>query len=721
MFGIYFLNSAFLIGLIAVGIPVVIHLINRQRSRRIYFSTTRFLLSIDKRTTHRKRITDLISLILRMLIIALLVLAFSKPIIGNKPQDTQKKGDKTTIIILDDSYSMSKNIGGITLFEKASAIASDILKNLGEGDKSALILSSGGKSDRFSSITYKSYRLAEELKNLKCSYTSNPLTTAFTKASELIKKANTTTNDVVIISDMQANAFRDMKMSTEFPDNTNFYILNISDGSINNLSLEKISSSIALPFVDEEMKIHFNTRNYGNRQETTVANLWINENRVDSEEITIEPNSSSDGTLNYSFPSPGKYLCKVTIDDKYLNPDNQRFFIVEIFDKIKILLLSGSISQNPLLDETFFLKTALNPKSHNTEITNSNFICDEYSPDEIKKLDLSEYKIIIIANVQNLSKENVNRIEKYIYQGGNVIFFLGDNVINEAGNELYKPSSIFPLELRGIWGNAEEHSHSVGIGKVDYDHPIFSFFKNQSEIDFGTIKFFKGYQTYIPSELSETKVIAYYDNADPLIMETNYGLGKSIIFATTCNTKWNNLPTKPLFLPIIYETLKYMLMAEAHIESVLAGMPINIKPFLENDSTYIKLTNSENTSAYIDDSSILKSGIIYNKTDIPGMYKLTTASQNETKEYSFVVNTDPSEGNLKEIPEDELRQYFNNNYKVYTNPKKLIRTLKTNPDEYPLWDILLLLAVVCFVTESIVSNSLIPNKKQKVQQGFFAR
>jgi hypothetical protein len=139
MFGLGLLNAAFLLGLAAVAVPVIIHLIHKRHSRSIDFPSLMFLRLIDLRMASRQKLRELIILALRIAAIALFAFALTKPILRTRSASASSRTSTTAVVIIDNSYSMGYKESGVTGLERAREKAQDVLRTLAPGDSAAVI------------------------------------------------------------------------------------------------------------------------------------------------------------------------------------------------------------------------------------------------------------------------------------------------------------------------------------------------------------------------------------------------------------------------------------------------------------------------------------------------------------------------------------------------------------------------------------------------------
>ena len=161
-----FLNPAILIGLAAATIPVIIHLLNLRKLKKIEFSTLIFLKELQKNKIRRVKLKQWILLALRVLIILLIVTAFARPTLeGVSIGGTTSAAKTTALFILDDSFSMSVVGQNGSYINQAEQTIKELLNNFEEGDEAELILVSGD-ADGEVPVTTNINLVAEKLKNI---------------------------------------------------------------------------------------------------------------------------------------------------------------------------------------------------------------------------------------------------------------------------------------------------------------------------------------------------------------------------------------------------------------------------------------------------------------------------------------------------------------------------------------------------------------------------
>lgn len=136
----FLFTHAFLLSALAgLGIPVLLHLLLKQRNPRMRVSTLRFFEIQDTRSSSRRKLRNLLLLLLRLLVFALIVLAFARPYLPEGWGGTARPKRRDVILVLDRSLSLRAIDSGKPRWPAALAEARRILATLTEGDRAALI------------------------------------------------------------------------------------------------------------------------------------------------------------------------------------------------------------------------------------------------------------------------------------------------------------------------------------------------------------------------------------------------------------------------------------------------------------------------------------------------------------------------------------------------------------------------------------------------------
>jgi hypothetical protein len=294
--------------------------------------------------------------------------------------------------------------------------------------------------------------------------------------------------------------------------------------------------------------------------------------------------------------------------------------------------------QDPSKDELFFVERAINlPNASQYKLINTG-------AKDLNKIDLSEYRAVILANVKNLGRETLERLTFYVRGGGGLILALGDQVNPTIFNRLFR--DLTPATLMNPAYSSLNRENGAILAEVDYQHSIFRPFSDPGHGDPSTALFYQYFQV---EPLNSEFVLARYDDGLPAILERKVGSGKVILFTSSLDTEWNNFPVKAIFLPWLYQTMQYVAAEKKGQKSFLVGEPLPLdlggwQPSTNNE-IFVQLPSGE---------KVRVQNSFFEKTEDPGIYQIFRGNQRRATAY-FAVNIDSRESDLTPMDPEEIK------------------------------------------------------------------
>jgi len=184
---------------------------------------------------------------------------------------------------------------------------------------------------------------------------------------------------------------------------------------------------------------------------------------------------------------------------------------------------------------------------------------------------------------------------------------------------------------------------SVILAEVDFQHSIFRLFADPGQSDPSSAQFYQYFKT---KPLTPESTLAFFDDGNPAILERKVGAGKVILFTSSLDAEWNNLPVKAIFLPLIYQTLDYVASERKGQKSLLVGDSVPLR-----NAQLTPLNNSDCAVKYPSGKKVVPEGDVFYDTSEPGIYEI----RKNNKTSYVAVNVDPRESDLTPIPPDELQ------------------------------------------------------------------
>lgn len=637
-----FLNPAILIGLAAASIPVIIHLLNLRKLKKIEFSTLIFLKELQKNKIRRVKLKQWLLLALRVIIILLIVSAFARPTLeGVSIGGTTSAAKTTALFILDDTFSMSVVDQNGSYFNQAKQTIEKLLDNSEEGDEAGLILVSRNQDEEIP-VTTNINSIREQLSNLKISSSSGTINSALIKASEIISESKNFNKEIYLLTDFQKDRIAIEQNITDLGQildkKVKLYSFDYSGKEVNNIGIEKLEVVTKIFEKNKPILFEATVTNYSEQTANNlVVSLFLGGKRSSQKSIDLQPNGSKVVQLEGTSTKKGFIDVVAEIEDDEISYDNKRFATIDIPEKVSVLLLYENLS------DIKFVRLAL--QSAGTD-GNINLI---YKPlNRIGSLKLNSYDVIVIVGNELIS--NSDDLRKFVIGGGGLMLFpSSDSDLSGYQKFLNHLKLTEPKEL--ITGS-EQANKTIDFETVDYDHPVMqNIFRDEKKkkIESPTI------QNYFKiSPMGKVKSIITLLDGSSFVSEYNLANGKVFVFNVSPVLEWSDFPIKSIFAPLIYKSVFYLSTKDRSESDYLAGDPLNINISKRNLPliTIVRPNKSEDIiNLNGNDSDFLS----YSKTYISGNYKIYMGK--ELIE-SASVNIDPLESNMNYISNDKFDEYL---------------------------------------------------------------
>ncbi len=678
-----FLNPFFLIGSIVLAVPVIIHLVRREKSEVIHFSSLMFLLKVPKRSVRQQIIKNLLLMALRLLILALLVGAFMRPYMTESALPKVLAGQSNGIVmLLDNSYSMRYG----TNMDKLKAEANRRIDAMGANDQMALIVFNDSATVLARPTSDKS-ELKSRVALIEPSFNGTKYYEAFTAAEHALQQFNGKQKQLFMISDFQKAGWnrssrenvisRDVKV-----DKVNLGIENSTNVGIDNVNVD--ATSFTRQFGGRVVaRVH----NYRKDQPVTVqATLLLNDKEVGGKHVvTISPNSTQ--LTDFSgFDLPiGASKGKIRIDsDDPLKVDNEFLFAIDRRERQKILIMdAGKPRQSDYLRKVFAASTDLPIE---VAVANASGVRPE---------DLQQYKVVVINDVPSLSNAVRDRLVELRKTGQGQFVVLGQYA--DLGWWASFPG--LPVKpVRKITAVNELGRTSVSITSFDRNHGMFKKFRNSATFTLSTALFYRFTQMELKPGAA---ALAKFEDGSPALAESSGTDRGLVVFASSLDNKvldgWNDFPIKASFVPFAIEVARYLSHSDDVREWYALGEGIPIVGSIEGGAAAVIDPNGERIGL-----GDLEAGQqLFFTPKIPGFHEIRVGHDIRL----IAVNPPSNEGNLDMIPPDELVASVQS-----TAAEAQQKGLYTTEDhlEYAKrqlsWWYLLLIAILAAIAEIIIAN-----------------
>ena len=591
--------------LLLLIIPILIHLFNLNKYKKVYFSNIQLLRKIKTEKKHISNLKKLILLLSRLILLSALILAFAKPFMNNKSH-TENTYEKISIYI-DNSLSMSHK-NKISLLEEAKNIAKKIINNYNDNIKINIL------SNNFEFKNEKFFNKEKSLKIIE----DIQLSPFSIDLCEIIKRQNRISNhdslvNSYLISDFQKEISIKSNECDDFFNNKNLIKLNHSNKK--NISLN--SCYLKTPFrkYNQEEELIVEIENHGSEKKKNILlQLFVNDKKRGFLNIDIEGNTKIKKSIKFKNLEKGNIAGKIIIDNDDFKYDNTLFFSYEVKDQINIL----AITENKLNNS---IKQVFNDPM---------FILENFNKKQINFEKIQDYDLIIFDHLTTIQKGLSSFIKKNLMNGKNIIVFPNKNIDIESYNYFFNEISADNIIQ---WKNKKNE-----INNINYDHLIFQdvFNEKNEKIKF---PYSEGFYELKTNKLKQRKNILKFFNNEPFFIEYKNFKGSFYLCTSPLDIDISDFTKHALFLPImfntslssstsnLYETINQNLNIKCNDCSSLS----NILLKKDNDFEFTLSNKLINKNNYLE---------IGNKVKKEGTYDLF--SDKENKKISFNYNREES-------------------------------------------------------------------------------
>jgi len=646
---VFFLYPVFLFGLAAASLPILIHLLNRRRLKRIRFPAVRFILLSQKRISRSYRLRHWLLLALRTLAVICLALLLANPIFQTGAGLFAGGGPVTLVVLLDNSLSM-KWAGDGYGFKQAKDAARLLLSGLNDGDRAALIPTNVDGKESFRLKAQKDV-LLKELDAIEIADGTANLSSALSKAYELLQEP-AGEKEIRFITDLGLTGWDQFSLASikRFDPSIALKLIHIGrkrpplNGSIKEVRLASQGIGVNLPVQIEATLANFSDSEI----KDLLVQLSIDGQNKEQKLTTVPPKGETSVSFQTRIGQAGAHTGQVTLKKADFAGNPVANFTLEAQDKLRVLVVDGDPQTSLVQSESFFLIRALNPAG---ERDASLFLPTVIVSDGLNAANLESYQVVALCNVANLPDGFVSKLQNYLRQGGGLLIFSGDKLQPDHYNQ--KLAQILPTALRDKKTGTEATGEK--IDKIDLVHPALQIFTDailQESIKSARVwSYTRG----------AGKALISLANGDPLLLEQKVGAGKVMLLTTSADRDWNDLPVKTVYLPLIQSLTQYL--AGGKRGSMDGGIAVGVNKELYLPPSFVGRTlrvikpDKQNLEVAIAGERERAVATI-DENDRAGIYRLALPSGAEKEggvSQIYAVNAPFLESRLDEISPRELQ------------------------------------------------------------------
>jgi hypothetical protein len=663
-----------LAGILAIAVPIAIHLIGRRRARVVKFAALDFLMATKRKTARRLRVRERLLLLTRALVCLAIAIALAKPFTSCERKGPMvTRGPQAAVLVIDDSFASGYLVDGKQWLRRAVDEARRILIQLGPEAEVAIVRASE-VADHPSELTRDHLRLRDQLMALTPSSRPADTTRALTRAGQLLASSSHVHKTVFLISLLASTGFR----QDEPPwgkDGPTLAVVDVRPTKMPNLAVTSLRVDPDPGAGSRGVAFDAEVGNFSDAATKVELQLAIGDRVVARGSLELGPGEKRGKRFLAALP-PGTRAtdASVSVTPDNLAIDDRRYVSASLRDEVRVLLVNGDPRTVRHDDELFYLEAALRPGDREDSGTSVRVItAEELAGIEPKaggkgapaKIEINDFDVVVLANVSALPAERVAILAQWVQGGGGILIAPGDHVDSAAYDKTMLP--LMPQSLRDpidtTFGAApdERASRALHLVKWEPDHPIFAMLSKDHPEVISDASFYKISLLGPTTQTADRKVLARFTNGAAALVEASIGAGRTLLFTSTLDRDWNDLPIQQGYLPFVQQAVRHLARKHAIGSSAadadhLVGSSVALPT---GDFKKLEVRGPEGLGAVFEGDRITgRSSVRFGKTEHAGTYRVVgtdqTGATRDREELAFVVNVDPRGSNLLLAPPEVL-------------------------------------------------------------------
>ncbi len=615
-----FLSPAFLAGLLAVAIPILVHLRMRERRTSQPFPSLMFVRRIPHKSFRRRTLQNLLLFAARSLALVLLSLAFARPFFPVKAgADGALAGPLARVIALDVSASMQYQ----GVFPRALAEAERAIRELKPSDAVGLLLF----SDEVQGLAPPSTDHDKALMALRRASPgahSTRYAPALQLAGEWLSASKASRREVVLITDGQARALAGAA-DAGLPAGVSVAVRSAAEKAPENATVAEVTVESLKEAQRSLAIVTARLVHQGPGPRAVNVTLEVAGRAVETKAVSLPASGALSVTFSRAPLPAGVSKGRILLQPDALAADDTFAFLLGAGGELRVLLL----------DSSPYVARALEIGDHPA--------FDVLRRTSLVASDLAGRSLVVLGDLPPgaLGPAASSALARFVREGGGLL------ATSPPAGLRGDAASLLP----GTWGENVSRLADRGgsLGFVDLDHPALFVFKQARGFDFSRARFlqYRRFKADAGVKDGSLKVLARFDDGREALLESSAGSGRVLAFASPLDGLMSNFPVQPLFLPLIHELARY---ASAHQDAPLYHRVGGAFPLGDGrdaapagrPATVISPSGRRQT---------LEAGVLGFELDEAGFYE---ASRGSAPASVIAVNIDSAESDLTSLDREEL-------------------------------------------------------------------
>jgi len=675
-----FLFPSVLWGLFAALIPVIIHLISQNTTNTVQFSSIQHIKALENESIKKLKITQWLLIFIRTLIIICLILMCSGPIVLNESRWIPSSKESTALVVIDNSASLGVEKNGASYLQKNMSLLPKIFSAF-EGATNVKVYQTNPPKMIYDDFVEEGVIINSDNFKIQQSMGKDNLWFFVDSILQTIDQ-NTPNKELYILSDFPSNppsGFINDHSSWQFYFNEN-------DKSINNLSINTVSTINQMKLPNHLLKLNTKIENTGDIERTSVPiELYLNEERIGQIISGFMPNRSKD-FLFQAYPGrSGTIKGKIEISEDDFAYDNVKTFEMYIPERISCKVITTDIKKSLLL------KTVLESIGGNDKLLETQL----RQMTSIDNIFLDQTDILFLIDPANISPKAIQSLKNFLQKGGSIFWMSGQNYSNVGSDVIVNLN--LPV-YQDLVSTGLDSYFSTNI--VSRDNPILEEL-NLRDPKLSLPKVYK--YNRVKEKKSHSQILAL-NNSDPLLIEIESNSSQILFLASPLDLEWNDLGLKGFIVPLLHRSIILSAVDEYNTGSIEVGSTKKIIVPSELINEKWKVITPSNSEVLII-PNYEKERLDIKSTDELGSYDVYINNDFFTA-FSTSLSEFESPKNRTDLNE-MVDQFKSSGATIMAEDSDILATIKSQRHGRSLWRFFLIIAFSLFLIESLLSRPII--------------
>ncbi len=714
-----FLSLTFLLALPLAAVPVLLHLFDRRRRVVIDWGAMQFLVQAVRRRTSARRLQEWLLLLLRTLAILCLVLALARPLVYSLWSGPGERREH--ILVIDNSLSMMRAAGEKSLYEAAAQSAGELLDGLPSDDTVRVLMASPYpvwlvfESQRMTAAARSA--LKEQLEKQQATLGRSDLLGSLFAAVQADVLPGTKRRRVVVFTDGQRSDWNigdspgwqrlaDVVRTAPVPTVLEVKNLGSPQSPQHNLAVNRIHLNRTMVGMNQPITVTAQVQNHGPTKSEPCSLQWaVGKEDVHRSQIpSLGPDEIFDAVWNYSFSSLGVFAVSGEIDARdVLAPDNRGTVIVEVVNRIPVLVVEGFPHAAEVMQDAYFVQSALGWMDGEPLGTQGIHIPTIVSPEQLERIDVQQFRAVLIPNLADVSEDVVRKLQGYVQDGGGLWIALGPRTDVERFNQYLfaDANGLAPMAVDRVVDESGDGTHKTLIDPSTTTHPATTTLADSARLDTGRIVVSRRFRFVPPPAGESASVLLGLTNGEPVAVEKLVGRGRVIIQSIPLRLQWSELARSQAFVVMVQEWLSYLTEPQATRHNLLPGDPISLQlSGSDAQEATLRMPQGLDVELTADQTG---GGVVFHTSRAiqPGDYSLEVGLSGD--QIPFHVQRDPLESSLDPLQAPDLALLAD-----LSKPGRslVVETSDASLPSAPIWPLLLMLLVGLILAELMLSAKM---------------